>query len=466
MHFPAGARLSDIDAMGYHQLACNLLDGRGFSLSGSAPYLADTIRTPIYPLFIASIYTVFGRNPYMVALVQGVLDAGICLLLWKLVYRLTKSQAAALMAGLLYALNPTLWRFSDSLQTETLLAFVIACIALVFSRPISSTLIWPRLRKGIVLGLLCGLAVLIKPNVLLVPALVILWLSLERGISPRVRWAQAATTLIFALLIIAPWCIRNWITVGRPIISSAFEDNLSHVSATATLIHAQNEVVAPWTPRWEAVYGTIIAEAARRFSWSSTPLQSAYDVYQRQQQLAVIAGEIIRQHPVDFALSHLDGFLRSWVPQEHRFWYEFLSGQSWDTLGTAEGAAGTFFHLVKANGMSAALAFLWQERFAKLPPLAFALWGGWLAAYVLGAFFFAIGSWHLRKDYSFVGLVWSLIFYVTFLPGPIAYIRFQVPVAPLFVAVIAAGLVSWRPLVSRQVWGRFSLAQGHRLKEP
>ena len=193
-----------------------------------------------------------------------------------------------------------------------------------------------------------------------------------------------------------------------------------------------------------------MAEAARRFSWSSTPLQSGYEVYQRQQQLAVVAGEIIRQHPVDFALSHLDGFLRSWVPQEHRFWYEYLSGQSWDALGTAEGAAGQFFHLVKANGLNAALAFLWQERVAKLSPLAFVLWGGWLAAYGLGAFFFALGSWHLRRDYAWLGLVWSIIFYVTFLPGPIAYVRFQVPVAPLFAAVIAVGLVSWRP---RAAWG-------------
>src|SRR6185436_5522445 len=90
LSFPANVQLQDVDARGYHALALNLLEGHGFSLNTDPPYVPDAIRTPAYPLFVAVIYAVSGRNPLHVALIQGVLDSFTAVILATLVMRLMR----------------------------------------------------------------------------------------------------------------------------------------------------------------------------------------------------------------------------------------------------------------------------------------------------------------------------------------------------------------------------------------
>ena len=445
LHFPAEALLADVDARGYQQIAVNLLQGHGFSMSSEPPYLADTIRTPAYPLFMAALYAVFGPHPRAVVIAQGLLDAALCLVLWSLTCRLTRSKKAALAASLLYALNPTAWHYTNALLTETLLALVIACLAWALVPQPDAPAGEPGITRSVLLGLLCGLAMLIKPNLLLLPVIVVSCLMLYSEGPSRTRIKRSAVVLLPAFLVISPWLVRNGIVAGRPILSSAFDDNLCHVSAVATLAHAQHEVVAPWSPRWEAIYETILAIAVRRYQWPSTPVHSAREAYERQRQLAAVAREVIRQHPADFALSHLNGFLRSWVPQEHREWYENLSGRPWDSLHITEGVAGQALALLRAAGPGAAIRSIWQGRFVGLPPLAFALWAGFILAYVLSAILLAIGCRRLRHNPGFVLLFLLLLLYVTLLPGPISYDRFRVPALPLINVVMAIGLIKENP---------------------
>jgi 4-amino-4-deoxy-L-arabinose transferase-like glycosyltransferase len=436
LRFPAQALLADVDARGYHLMALNLLQGHGFTLNSEPPYIADTLRTPAYPAFVAAVYATFGPEPRAVALTQGVLDSATALVLTALTLRLTQSARAALAAGVVYALNPTAWRFSDAVLTEIPLGLVITASMLIClhvrdldaSRPASR-------RTSFALGLLGGLAALIRPNMFILP------LGLAAGLRRRQRaWLEhASAILVGAALVVIPWVIRNWIVAGRPQFSSVFDENLSRVSAVGTLAQAQGEAVAPWTPRWEEIYSGLVLQAAERYAWPDTPPRSVREVEARRGQLAAVAREVIAQHPQAFILSHLAGFGRAWIPQEHRFWYEFLSGQSWAELQTAEGAAGQALNVLRHEGLAAALRFLWQERVAKLPPLALALWYGWLLAYLMSAVLLGLGTWRLRGDPGLLWLVWGTVFYVTFLPGPISAVRFRVPVAPLLIAVMAVG---------------------------
>jgi hypothetical protein len=235
--------------------------------------------------------------------------------------------------------------------------------------------------------------------------------------------------------------VRNRIVFGRWFLSQAFESNLARVSAVATLVHAQGERVAPWTPRWEAIYSGIILQTQARYGadFISNP-HTGPEADHAQLQLASVATDILHQHPRDFLLAHLAGFLRSWVPQEHRFWYQVLSGRSWDSLGSEEGVLGQALERFRSDGVSAALAFVWQARVASLPPLAFGLWSGWIVASLIGVVLSVRGLWRFRDQPAFVFLCLATIFYVTFLPGPIAYLRFQVPVAPMLIVFMVGGL--------------------------
>jgi hypothetical protein len=75
-----------------------------------------------------------------------------------------------------------------------------------------------------------------------------------------------------------------------------------------------------------------------------------------------------------------------------------------------------------------------------LPPLALVLWLGWLAAYAASALLLARGTCRLPRRPALLLLVWGSVLYATFLPGPIADIRFRVPVAPLLVVLMALGM--------------------------
>jgi hypothetical protein len=58
------------DSEDYIQVARNFLAGHGFSRQVAPPYFPSATRTPIFPVFIAFIYQVFGNNNLALVLAQ------------------------------------------------------------------------------------------------------------------------------------------------------------------------------------------------------------------------------------------------------------------------------------------------------------------------------------------------------------------------------------------------------------
>ena len=436
---PPDAPLWSVDAQGYNLLALNLLNGHGFTLNTTPPFVPDGIRAPLYPLFVAGLYALTGRAAAPVALAQGLLDALTALVVAATVRRLTGRARLAWAAGVLYALSPTAWRFSNELLTETVLAAVLAWLLWAFVRCASAH----RPGSLYLAAVLAAVALLIKPNVVLLPFL----LAAAAALLPSAGGARSrlgAALIVFAIAgaLTFPWLLRNRLVFGRWLFSHAFDNNLARVSAVATLARAHGERVAPWTPRWEALYAGLLLEAEARYPDFVGVPRSAAEADRTHRQLAAVARDVIGQHPQAFVLAHLTGFMRSWVPQEHRFWYARLAGASWDSLGSEEGVLGRALEQGQAAGLGAALRFIWRARFGALPPLAQGLWLGWLLAYGVSGVLLLRGTWRWRGRPALLLLAWGTILYATFLPGPIADIRFRVPVAPLLVVVMALGLAS------------------------
>jgi 4-amino-4-deoxy-L-arabinose transferase-like glycosyltransferase len=436
---PPLAPIESVDAQGYHALAQNLLAGRGFTLNSAPPFVPDAVRTPLYPMLVAAVYALVGPGPAAVAQLQALLDALTALVIVDVTRRLSGWRCWAWAAGLLYALNPTAWRFSNELLTEILLAAVLAWLLWAFVRYAHGR----RARWLALAAVLSAIALLIKPNVVLLPAL----LALAVGLLPagreggRPRLQAALVVLALAVALAFPWLLRNRLVFGRWLFSHAFDNNLARVSAVATLVHAQRERVAPWTPRWEALYSGLLLEAEARYGDDFVGLpRTAREADRHQRQLAAVAAGVIRAHPRDFVLAHLGGFASSWVPQEHRFWYGRLAGRPWDSLGSEEAVFSQALQRLRGAGPGAALGFIWQSRFGALPPLALALWLGWLVAYAVSAALLARATWRWRRRPALLLLCWGTVLYATFLPGPIGDIRFRVPVAPLLVVLMALGL--------------------------
>jgi len=125
--------IAPVDAEGFHLLAVNVLDGKGFAIGWDPPLCPTAVRTPLYPWFVAGVYSLLGRDPQRVVLVQTLLEvlttAGAMALTSELATaagtgRSTKAthvRTAMFLAGVLYAINGTTQRFTGYLFSEALL---------------------------------------------------------------------------------------------------------------------------------------------------------------------------------------------------------------------------------------------------------------------------------------------------------------------------------------------------------
>lgn len=438
---PPGEAFRTVDARGYLALAQSLLARGSFCLQEPTPSLLDAIRTPLYPAFLALIVAATGTTGSAVPVAHAVVDTATAGLVYGLAANVAGARRGRIALGL-YAVNPVSFLLIGEALSEVLLACMLALAFLAFVLAVRAPRTGPGRGLWLALaGLACGLCILCKPNIFLLPLLLAAGL-LAGGCVSRRAVQESVLLAGVALLAVLPWLVRNRLVLGEWFLSLAPEANLAHISAVATLAQAQGEQVAPWTPRWEQIYMEgIVQPAADRYHWQDTtgPL-TVRQAIRRRHDMAAVARDVIGQHPVPFAMAHLTGVARSFVPSLHRYWYGYIAGQSWPEAESISavlaGAAGQ----ARAGDWSGGLDRL-GAWWARQPRLARGLWLLSVAIHAGGYVLVALGLWSLRaRPALLVGLGLTMAYFLV-LPGPIAYIRFWLPIMPLAcVAMACAGL--------------------------
>jgi len=423
---------ASVDARGYQILATNLLQRGIFSLQTDPPYLPDGIRTPLYPAFLTLILSVSRDAGQAVPLAQALLDTASAALVYGLVSRLAGPRRG-LLAALLYAFNPISFLFVGEGLTEILLAFLLALTFYIFGIGLEGD--QGRYALLAVSGLLSAACILCKPNVVVLPLILALGLIVHAR-RPCWRMAREAGLLLgVTLLGLSPWLVRNRLAFGQWFLSLAFEDNLAHVSAVATIADDQGEEVSPWTPRWQEIYLTQIAiPTGRQHGWTGEAL-TAGEAAHRQRQLAATAWEIIGEHPSAFLVSHLKGVLRSFVPSAHRHWYAYLVHQPWPASQALRAVLAEAWGMIGRGDWAGGLGIV-SQWWGQHPALARWLWAASIALYILSYGLIVAGLWALRVRRGALASLGLILLYLALIPGPIAYIRFWVPGLPLAVAAM------------------------------
>lgn len=188
------------DEAQYDGPARSLLLGGGFSHHGE-PW---AWKPPLWPLVLAGIKSVFGHGHRPAVFAQGLFDAGTALLAWFVARRIFASGRAAWLAFAAVALWPPFLRESRFLQTEPLYTLGVAAMLAGFVRFVER----PTLRRGFLLGVVTGLASLVRPTGFAVAAtLVAAWIVLDRQ-APR-SWKALVPAVLGAVLVLTPWTVRN-----------------------------------------------------------------------------------------------------------------------------------------------------------------------------------------------------------------------------------------------------------------
>lgn len=202
------------DEFTYDLLARNLASGTGY---GFAPGEPSVWRAPLYPMILALIYRAFGSSYVLVVILQAVVGGLTAPLLALLGLRLFKDPAPAILAGAMFAIHPLLIFTVDLLYSETiylalLLLFTCACLKMVQEEGKGS---W-----AVVGGILLGLSVLMKPNLLLFPLLLLPWIWLMLRRLGRTLVVGGLVSLVMVLVVL-PWTVRNYRVTGAIVPVSA-----------------------------------------------------------------------------------------------------------------------------------------------------------------------------------------------------------------------------------------------------
>lgn len=190
------------DAPVYDRLAMGLLAGKGYVTSDGHP---TAERPPLYAMFLAAIFWFFGHRLDAVYVIQGLIDAGSCALIY-LVGARVMGPAPGLLAGLLAVPYLSLIAATRMVLTETLFVFLML-VAFWF---LLESLERPRTFALAACGAALGLATLTRGTSLLFPiACALAFVKTWRLPDTIKRWSILALSYVLVLL---PWTMRNWHT--------------------------------------------------------------------------------------------------------------------------------------------------------------------------------------------------------------------------------------------------------------
>jgi len=192
-----------VDSLTFDRLAREILAGGG----GEAFF-----RAPLYPYVLSLVYTLTGGGQTGVVWVQFVLGLAAIVPVYLLAERWF-GRSAALLTAWIVALYPLRIFFEGEILAVTLFGFLLAW---------GVWLLWTgseenSTRRLLWAGLVLGLAVLTRPNLLLAMPFLLAGALLPRLRAPEGLWRRLAGTAAVLAFTVAPATLHNWAAEQRVI---------------------------------------------------------------------------------------------------------------------------------------------------------------------------------------------------------------------------------------------------------
>jgi len=414
------------DQGGYQLLARGIVATGAFTRYPEAPeFVAEALRTPGYPLFVAGVYAVAGDSPMAVVIVQAFVFAALCLVVFLIGRELATERAAIVAAGAT-ALYPMFPYFGALVLTELWTTFVLTagiycCLAAIRTR---------RLAWFIAAGLLVGWASLTRPGFFLLPAFLLVPAVVDAIRAPVRRQALFGWLLcgLAFTAIMAPWFAYNYRHFG-----------VITLSAAGDLGRPVWE--ASWQGRWN---GRTQAALTRLADEAATDEEAAA----RAQALAAESG--LDPEPMREYVHQWRSIRRIWTTPtdpDARVAARIQSTREYLRVGRENIQQNLGGYL--RGRLLRALPVLWigdvpirHSDIDATPPIVIRAF--WAAQAVLMLLALA-GAWRLYRDRGAVAalvMVMPLV-YVTAVHVPIlAEARQSLPVKPLVIALAAIAIIS------------------------
>lgn len=346
---------------------------------------ASAWKAPGYPFWVGAWYWVFGPSAFTLRLVQCLIGPITIVLTWALGRRLFDWRIA-IAGAFLVAVYPLAFQYEQLLYPEALaVPLTLGCLLLFLDRR-------PTPWRAAAAGGLIGVSLLIRPTgFFLLAGVAVSWLlavGLRRGL------AFSALSVVVAVLVVAPWTIRN-----------------------AVVMHG----FVPISLQDAAPYGTFNPDAANDhlYPWAWRPLPPSYAYLYDQShpvsdvtfraRLLKAARHYVREHPSSVFKA---------------FFWNGLS-RLWDVRRPSRALAE-----VPAEGRSRTVTKIGLWMYYALLPLAL------------------IGLWRARRRVTFVAPLGAIVLGACVVFTIAAGTRYRATFEPL-IALLACSTVAWLPTLRR-----------------
>lgn len=206
-------RLPSTDDIEYDETALNIASGNGFSQSVDGSLQLVAHRVPIYPIFLAFIYSIFGHSYIIAKVIQAVIGALLCIIIFYITYMIYGDLIMGFIASAFTALyKPFISGFffyggPAILLSEYFYMFILGVTILVTVRFIKDG----GMKIGALSGIFIGLTVLTRAEFVLFPILLAVYLFYLVGLSMKIFLKKYFIIYLFIALTMAPWTARNYI---------------------------------------------------------------------------------------------------------------------------------------------------------------------------------------------------------------------------------------------------------------
>ncbi len=223
------------DGYYFHNAANLLAEGHGFIdpwQYARHPHVVVQIADwpPLF-VFVLAATSVVGLKSFFAHRVWCCVIGAAAVTVCGITGREVAGRRAGLLAAFIVAVYPNIWMSDELVLSETLTPLLVALVLLGAYR------FWkrPTIRRMLLLGALCGLAMLGRDELALLVPFILLPLALGARLRGRTRVALAAVGTLAALTVIAPWVGYNMSRFEKPtFISSGLGITLASANCDQT----------------------------------------------------------------------------------------------------------------------------------------------------------------------------------------------------------------------------------------
>jgi 4-amino-4-deoxy-L-arabinose transferase-like glycosyltransferase len=318
----------------YHRAAYNLCNGNGFSGTDDGrayglgvqnkelEYEPAISRGPVYPFFMCGVYKFLGNEEDMkhienwhniwdrVRIVQCVMDAGVCLLVFfcvRLIY--PASHCPAYIASILYCFSLYNIFYTRALLSESLTTFLVCLFIMFYILALAKE----RMVWWLFTGVTLGLVVLARFEYVLFVPVLSAYICLADRKSYSFMLKNIAVYGIGVVMVLSPWTLRNYL---------AFKELIPVSTGTLgyNLWLGTFETDKIWH-KWGNFPNTIFASDRERDrivaldkEFNRYLITGSIKTRDIDRQFMKLAWERIKNEPADCS--------RNWIKKIPRLWYQ------------------------------------------------------------------------------------------------------------------------------------------------